>query len=289
MQFTPPTPPSSVGMVLGSFQQLYTTLRNAFTNVVSTTESAPRIILQSANGTNFVITVDDEGNLLSGVATKTISTKGDSDVDSTPAGGTGSVTSVDLSGGTTGLTFTGGPIITAGTISLGGTLAVANGGTGSTTSTGTGAVVRAASPTITGTLTAATITATSISGAVSATTAAVSGLLSITQFAETYTAPAITSNVLTINLSAGTVFNVANNANITTFTISNATASKSSSFTIILTANGTAYTQAWGSSVKWPVGVAPTLTSTTGKIDIITFVTNDGGTTWFGFVGGQGF
>ena len=45
---------------------------------------------------------------------------------------TGTVTSVAASGGTTGLTFTGSPITTAGTLTLGGTLAVANGGTGAT-------------------------------------------------------------------------------------------------------------------------------------------------------------
>ncbi len=45
----------------------------------------------------------------------------------------GTVTSVDASGGTTGLTFTGGPVTTAGTLTLGGTLAVASGGTGATT------------------------------------------------------------------------------------------------------------------------------------------------------------
>jgi hypothetical protein len=51
--------------------------------------------------------------------------------------GVGTVTSVDGSGGTTGLTLTGGPITAAGTLTLGGTLAVANGGTGVTaTSTG---------------------------------------------------------------------------------------------------------------------------------------------------------
>jgi len=47
-------------------------------------------------------------------------------------GGTGTVTSVNVSGGTTGLTTSGGPVTTSGTITLGGTLAVANGGTGST-------------------------------------------------------------------------------------------------------------------------------------------------------------
>jgi len=62
--------------------------------------------------------------------------------------GAGSVTSVDVSGGTTGLTTSGGPITSSGTITLAGTLAVANGGTGVTTSTGTGATVRATSPTL---------------------------------------------------------------------------------------------------------------------------------------------
>jgi hypothetical protein len=42
----------------------------------------------------------------------------------------GTVTSVEVSGGTTGLTTSGGPITSSGTITLAGTLAVANGGTG---------------------------------------------------------------------------------------------------------------------------------------------------------------
>lgn len=46
--------------------------------------------------------------------------------------GTGSVTSVSGSGGTSGLTLSGGPITTTGTLTLGGTLAIANGGTGQT-------------------------------------------------------------------------------------------------------------------------------------------------------------
>jgi hypothetical protein len=62
--------------------------------------------------------------------------------------GSGSVTSVAVSGGTTGLTTSGGPITSAGTITLAGTLAVANGGTGVTTSTGSGNVVLSTSPTL---------------------------------------------------------------------------------------------------------------------------------------------
>jgi len=49
----------------------------------------------------------------------------------------GTVTSVEVSGGTTGLTTSGGPVTGAGTITLAGTLAVTNGGTG-ITSFGTG-------------------------------------------------------------------------------------------------------------------------------------------------------
>ena len=47
--------------------------------------------------------------------------------------GTGTVNSIDVSGGTTGLTTSGGPITAAGTITIAGTLGVASGGTGATT------------------------------------------------------------------------------------------------------------------------------------------------------------
>ena len=47
--------------------------------------------------------------------------------------GAGTVTSVAVSGGTTGLTTSGGPITGSGTITVAGTLAVANGGTNATT------------------------------------------------------------------------------------------------------------------------------------------------------------
>lgn len=55
--------------------------------------------------------------------------------------GTGTVTSVDVSGGTTGLTTSGGPVTGSGTITLAGTLAVANGGTGATTITANSVVL----------------------------------------------------------------------------------------------------------------------------------------------------
>ena len=50
-------------------------------------------------------------------------------------GSGGTVTSIDVSGGTTGLTTSGGPVTGSGTITLAGTLAAANGGTGNTNGT----------------------------------------------------------------------------------------------------------------------------------------------------------
>jgi hypothetical protein len=61
---------------------------------------------------------------------------------------TGTVTSVDVSGGTTGLTTSGGPVIGSGTITLAGTLAVANGGTGLTSGTSGGVLAFTASGTL---------------------------------------------------------------------------------------------------------------------------------------------
>ena len=58
----------------------------------------------------------------------------------TSTGSGGTVTSVAMDGGTTGLSYTGSPITTSGTITLGGTLGSANGGTGQDLSGNTGFV-----------------------------------------------------------------------------------------------------------------------------------------------------
>lgn len=49
--------------------------------------------------------------------------------------GSGTVTSIDVSGGSTGMTFVGGPVTSSGTITMTGTLEVDNGGTGQTSYT----------------------------------------------------------------------------------------------------------------------------------------------------------
>lgn len=57
-------------------------------------------------------------------------------------GGSGTVTSVNVSGGTTGLTTSGGPVTTSGTITIAGKLAVANGGTNSSTALNNNRVIQ---------------------------------------------------------------------------------------------------------------------------------------------------
>jgi hypothetical protein len=44
----------------------------------------------------------------------------------------------------------------------------------------------------------------------------------------------------------------------------------------------------WPGSVVWPGGVAPTLSTAAAAVDILTFFSRDGGTTWYGFPTGSG-
>lgn len=113
----------------------------------------------------------------------------------------------------------------------------------------------------------------------------------LTKYREPTSAPTISSGTLTLNLNTSQVFLVNLNANITTLTISNTPSDSNTAvgFTVIFTADGTARTVTWPGSVKWASGAAPTLTSTNGKKDVLSFLTTDAGTTWLGFVGGQSF
>ena len=107
---------------------------------------------------------------------------------------------------------------------------------------------------------------------------------------ETDTSPAIAAGALTLNLALGSHFQVALNANITSITISNPpSASKTGAFTVTFTADGSVRTITWPAAVKWPGGVAPTMTGTNTKKDIISCLTYDGGTEWLCVVGGQNF
>ena len=174
--------------------------------------------------------------------------------------GTGTVTSVNVSGGTTGLTYSGGPITGSGTITMAGTLAVANGGTGVTSSTGTGSVVLGTSPTVNNP--------------------------TVTNYVESVVAIGTVTTTNTIALTNGTVQTATLTASTAcTFTMPTATAGKS--FVLLLkqaaaTGNGTATF----TSVKWGTAGAPTITATAGKMDILTFIAD--GTNWYGSIA-QGY
>lgn len=122
-------------------------------------------------------------------------------------GGSGTVTSVDGSGGSTGLTLTGGPITTSGTLTLGGTLAIANGGTGATTA---GAALTAlgaypASNPSGFTSNVGTVTSVAISGAdgigVASSPITTSGTIALSLGAITPTSVAASGTVTGSNLS----------------------------------------------------------------------------------------
>ena len=97
-------------------------LANGGTGAALTDPNADRILFwdDSAGSTAFLTA--GSGLSISGTT-----------LSATGSGGT--VTSVALSGGTTGLTVSGSPITSSGTITLGGTLAAANGGTGNANGT----------------------------------------------------------------------------------------------------------------------------------------------------------
>lgn len=112
----------------------------------------------------------------------------------------------------------------------------------------------------------------------------------IRDYSETISSPTISSNTLTLDLEVSNIFEISLNDSITSLVINNPPASGSGgSFTLKFTADGTYRAINWGSAIKWAGNAVPTLTSTSGKIDVFSFFTSDGGTTWLGFAGGQNF
>jgi hypothetical protein len=90
--------------------------------------------LRRGLSTNRTSITPAEGELIYTTDTKKLYAGDGSTAGGNQVGGQsdGTVTSVAVSGGSTGLTTSGGPVTSSGTITLGGTLGVANGGTGAT-------------------------------------------------------------------------------------------------------------------------------------------------------------
>lgn len=88
----------------------------------------------------------------------------------------------------------------------------------------------------------------------------------------------VTVSASAIDCSAGNYFTKTASGALT-WTVSNVPSSKAYSFILELTNGGTG-TQTWFSGIKWPGGTAPTLVAS--GVDVLGFITDDGGTTWRG-------
>ena len=110
-------------------------------------------------------------------------------------------------------------------------------------------------------------------------------------FDEAVTAVTISgTNVLSIDATVASVFTVTLDNAITTFNVTLPTSSRSVTLTFLFTnTTGSNHTINWPSNTKWPGGTSPTMTSLQNATDIISLSTVDGGSSWYGFLGGAEF
>jgi hypothetical protein len=100
--------------------------------------------------------------------------------------------------------------------------------------------------------------------------------VTVTNYIETLNAIGNSSTAQTISLVTGTVQTCTLTGNCT-FTMPTAVAGKS--FILILSTGAGSFAATF-TSVKWPSGTAPTITTTASRWDILTFVSD--GTNWYG-------
>jgi hypothetical protein len=102
---------------------------------------------------------------------------------------------------------------------------------------------------------------------------------------------AIGSGALTLDLADGSVFEVTLTEDVILLILANPpSVGKAAAATLIVRQDATGgRAVTWPASVKWAGGIAPTITAVADAVDVCTFVTMDGGTTWYGFLGGQDF
>ena len=109
-------------------------------------------------------------------------------------------------------------------------------------------------------------------------------------YSETINVIASSTATTAIDVSLGNVVDMTlDNSPTLTFT-NPAPTGTGGSFTLMLRQDGSgSRTVTWPGSVRWAAATAPTLTTTASRVDIITFVTMDEGTKWYGFVAAQDF
>ena len=107
-------------------------------------------------------------------------------------------------------------------------------------------------------------------------------------YAETLSTPAAAATI-DLDLEAGNVFKVTLDQN-TTFTFSKPPATGiAGSFTLIIDQGAGSFTVAVPGTVDWEGGTGPTFSTGVNAIDIVSFLTLDAGTIWYGFLGGLNF
>jgi hypothetical protein len=116
----------------------------------------------------------------------------------------------------------------------------------------------------------------------------IDGELVVTSYNDTFQSVTSSSNSTTVDCETGNVFSHTLSEN-TTFTFSNPPSSGTANgflLKIVQDASASGYSVTWPTSVDWPYGTTPTLTSTANAVDQFSFYTHDGGTTWYGVVVG---
>ena len=101
----------------------------------------------------------------------------------------------------------------------------------------------------------------------------------ITQYGTTHNALGSGSGSRTIDLALGNYVS-ATVAGTTTWTFSNPLSSPAAMGFVLELTNGGSAALTWPAAVKWPGGTAPSFT--VSGVDVLTFITDDGGTTWRG-------
>ena len=116
------------------------------------------------------------------------------------------------------------------------------------------------------------------------TSVTMTGSLKPLTYQETYVAKSAASTV-TCDLATGTSFSVTMDQN-TTFAFTNPPGSGTAfSFTLFVTQHSTAVTLTWPNTVDWAGGSAPDAAGN-NEVQAYAFFTRDGGTTYYGFLGG---
>lgn len=108
-------------------------------------------------------------------------------------------------------------------------------------------------------------------------------------YAETRTAPASSAGALTVDLAAGNHAEITLTESVTALTLANPPAAgKAGSLTLVIHQDATGgWAITWPAAIRWPGGTAPVITAAASATDVITLMTYDGGTTWYGFAAGQ--